>query len=421
MPDNILFDPGSSLIVVTGEKFYTPTASAQQVRGDSDICQELVDAGYASVTPSNESTCNFSSSYESGDTLKGFVVVDSVAVDVANGERPSIPLVFGVDTTSESAAFDGGSLEGGIAGNDRGESSLMRQLYAQGVISHDAFGQCGTGPLQNGSFSVFGPYVPDSKYSTTQLYSGKELNGMNDMGEEFDETISFISPEDSGYYVLFSGVEVNGTRIQDASYSPVPIIFDTGNPSMIIPPEYFDGVASYVNDTVAALGDAYTFVSQPDPDIGDSILVIPSSGVLDPSVVPDIFPYLDIILGRDGDSSAIKVTIPPEAYVTSGDIGDSQGFSVKLSAIGTGSNVNTQDGLNLGSVIVYEKFVQINANASTMAISESTPGCIFAKNQPAVSPSMAPSPPDSHSPTMSTLFGRFILILLTFMNLLSLF
>ena len=173
-----------------------------------------------------------------------------------------------------------------------------------------------------------------------------------------------------------SGVDIEGqdAPITNASYSPVPMVFDTGNPSLIIPPVYFQGIVSEIQTRVAAMGDEYSFVEQQVPGIGDSILVVPSSGVLDPSVIPEIFPNITVLLGMD---SATKITLMPQSYVVSVDLDGTQGFSTKFSSLGSGETVDTADGLNLGAPVIYERFVHVNADDSLMKISELTPGCAF--------------------------------------------
>lgn len=373
-PSSLLFDPGSSIIAVDSQT-YVPGDVAQTVSDKDPLCAVFQAGGDGALT-SSDGQCLFQSSYEDGSSIQGYAVEDYLVISKSSGTEKGTPTyLFGVIEDNKASDVNSGS-KGGITGFDRGTVSLPSQMYSQGSISQLAFGECGTGPGEQGSFAILGPALPDSSYQSTPLYTGEELNTMKDLGREFDDAVSYISQDDTGYWVLFSGVDIEGqdAPITNASYSPVPMVFDTGNPSLIIPPVYFQGIVSAIRTRVDAMGDEYSFVEQQVPGIGDSILVVPSSGVLDPSVIPDIFPNITVLLGMD---SATKITLMPQSYVVSVDLDGTQGFSTKFSSLGSGETVDTADGLNLGAPVIYERFVHVNADDSLMKISELTPGCAF--------------------------------------------
>ncbi|KAI8111958.1 hypothetical protein M9435_004455 [Picochlorum sp. BPE23] len=365
---SLLLDPGSSLVAVA-EEYYTPSSGAVDVRVDDDACGIIRDSSYGGF--SNSTECAVYSSYQDGSSLTGYAVRDTVVFENANTTDGSGGIVLGVITDIENAPNQVN--DHGIVGVDRGTISMVSQLRGSGGIRSFAFGQCGTSPSMNGSFGVFGSYLPTSSYDLIKLYTGTEMRTLDGLGEPFENAVLNIAGDSAAYYVMFSGVEINGNRIEDASYSSLPTMFDTGTPSTILPSEYFDAIADHLNATVSGLGGEYEFVRENLPFVGDAILVVPTSGMLDTSVINDIFPNITLLLGED----PVEVVIYPEAYVVSAEIDGVAGFSVKFSSLGTSESLDEADGLNLGTTIVYDRFVQVNSDTSSMAISDLTPGCTF--------------------------------------------
>jgi len=311
-----------------------------------------------------------------GSEMRGYLVKDSLTLPTQQGGNVTLQGVFGVTDTIDNPL--GSESDDGNVGVDQGSESLLSQLAKAEYIDARVFGQCGTSPLQqNGSFGVFGSYLPSSTYQSTRLYNGKEMYELKGFGEEYYQEAAKTSLDTSGYFVFFSGVEIEGQRIENASYTPLPIMFDTGTSSMRLPEGYFDGIAAAVKQNVASLEEgAFEVVESQLPEVGKAILVVPTSGVLDPSVVPDIFPNITLLLGY---KDIIKVTLPPESYVISAEFGDAQGFSIKIGALGSSESLSANVGLNLGVPFVYERFVQLNDETSEMTVSDLTPGCDFPK------------------------------------------
>lgn len=397
----MLFDPGSSLVAVA-EEYYKPSSSAIDVREDDKVCDIIRDPSNSYGGFSNSTECTVYSSYQDGSSLAGYAVKDTVVFENArttDGSRTSGDIVLGVITDIENAPNQVNN--NGIVGVDRGDISMVNQLHADGEIRQFAFGQCGTSPSMNGSFGVFGSYLPTSAYDFIKLYTGKEMSTLGGLGEPFENAVLNIASNSASYYVLFSGVEINGKRIENASYSSLPTLFDTGTPSTILPSEYFDAIATHINATVSGLEGEYEFVTENLPFIGDAILVVPTSGILDISVVNDIFPNITLLLGED----PVEVVLYPEAYVISAEFDGVAGFSVKFSSLGTSETLDEADGLNLGTTIVYDRFVQVNSDTSSMAISDITPGCNFENSY--TESEMASSRENANTSGSNVLLGSF--------------
>eukprot|EP00889_Picochlorum_renovo_P006651 jgi/Picre1/33681/NNA_001160.t1 len=347
---SLLLDPGSSLLAVA-EEYYTPSSGAVDVRVDDEVCGIIRDPSNSYGGFSNSTECTVSSSYQDGSSLTGYAVRDTVVFENAKTTDGSGGIVLGVITDIENAPNQVN--DNGIAGVDRGTISMVSQLHGSGSIRRFAFGQCGTSPSMNGSFGVFGSYLPTSSYDLIKLYTGTEMSTLDGLGEPFENAVLNIAGDSASYYVMFSGVEINGNRIEDASYSSLPTI-------------------SHQCHRVRFRG-RYEFVKENLPFVGDAILVVPTSGMLDTSVINDIFPNITLLLGED----PVEIVIYPEAYVVSAEIDGIAGFSVKFSSLGTSDSLDEADGLNLGTTIVYDRFVQVNSDTSSMAISDITPGCNF--------------------------------------------
>ena len=373
---SVLLDPGSTPIL-TGPGLYNGSGPESYLGENSTECQSFVGPGYGILESSN-GQCIWYSSYLDGSEMRGSLVNDSlVLVTQQEGGNVTLQAVFGLTDTTDDPL--GSNSDDGIFGVDRGSQSLLTQLHKSEYIDERVFGQCGTSTLQqNGSFGVFGSYLPSSTYQTTPLYTGKEMYELKGFGEEYYKEAAKTSLDTSGYYVFFSGVEIDGgQRIENASYSPLPIMFDSGTSSIRLPEAYFDGIVASIKKNVASLEEgAFEVVESQLPQVGKAVLVVPTSGVLDPSVVPDIFPNITILLGY---KDPIKVTLPPESYVISAEFEGTQGFSVKIAALGSSELLGSDVGLNLGVPFVYDRFVQLNDETSEMKVSDLTPGCDFPK------------------------------------------
>jgi len=249
----------------------------------------------------------FESSYSSGEVIKGSMVRGPVGLpekevptctgveEIASPINDQAEILFGEMTVLPEGVTS--SIQDGIVGVDRGNISMASQLYATNVIAAHAFGQCGTSATENGSFATFGPFTPNVPYHTMTLYTGEEMNALGgSLGAAFEQAAGYILDDTSGYYTVFSGVEVDGTRVKNASYENLPINFDTGTPSLVLPNEYVSAMVSHVRERAGSYG--YSVIEDTIPDIGDQILVFPVSGELDPAVIPDIFPNITLILAE---------------------------------------------------------------------------------------------------------------------------
>lgn len=386
-PVSLLIDPGSSLVAVGKDFANVSQGDVTVLPGNSSVCQDIEDEGYAPSYQAEE--CMFKSTYQSGQVIEGIVVQGPVSLTDAAGEdqhgtmtHDELPMVFGIiEKTTEDG--QGSSLSNGIVGVDRGNISMLSQLYAADVIAEKAFGQCGTSATENGSFAVFGGYKPNASYQETTLYTGTEMSELGEsLGEAFGKASLNIKDDTSGYYVVFSGLEVNGERVQNASYENLPILFDTGTPSLILSREYVQGIVSYAKKTIASGNYEYTVIEQTLPFVGEQIIVAPVSGEVDPAVVPEIFPNITFVLGQ----GKANITLPPEAYVGSATFEGQSGFVLRISVLGTSETLSEEDGLILGVPFIYERFVQVDASASTMTVSDPASGCIFADDSPTAPP-----------------------------------
>lgn len=370
----LLVDPGSSLVAVAEDK-YTVSPGAIKLREGDEACDVINDPLDPYGRVSNSTECAVYSSYQDGSSLSGYAVRDSIIFDQAKPPAGG-DVVLGVITDISNPPNQVNN--NGIIGVDRGKISMVSQLYDSGDVNQFAFGQCGTSPKMNGSFGVLGSYLPSASYDSIKLYTGSEISTLSGFGEPFEKAVININDGSASYYVLFSGVEINGKRIKNATYSTLPTSFDTGTPTIILPSEYFDAIAASINATVSGLSGKYEFVKENLPFVGDVILVAPMSGILDDSVIGDIFPNITLLFGDD----PVEIVIPPEAYVMSADFEGVAGFSVKFSSLGTSESLDEAAGVILGTPIVYDRFVQVNSDTSAMMISKITPGCAFEQGYP---------------------------------------
>lgn len=406
MPVSLLVDPGSSLVAAGKDVLNVSQSDLILLSEDSSDCQDVFDEGYGQYSKDEAQQCAFLTSYQSGQQIAGIMVQgpvtlvdgrllayeDKASMDgmTTNGSFLDDSMVFGVIEET----FEGGpgtSLKNGIVGVDRGNISMMSQLYSSNLITDLSFGQCGTSATENGSFAVFGSYIPNASYQTTPLFTGEEMSELGaSLGEAFEREALNNQNDTSGYYVVFSGLEVNGERVQNASYENLPILFDTGTPSLILPREYVQGIVSSAEDAIASGNYEYSIITSTLPFVGEQFLVTPlSGGELDPSIIPEIFPNITFILGQ----GKANITIPPEAYVASAEFEGNPGFTMIISVLGTSETLSNQDGLILGAPFIYERFVQVDATNSTMMISDPAPGCMFPEDE-----KHADSPPSESSP-----------------------
>lgn len=385
-PVSLLVDPGSGLVAV-GKEFVQDGLT--NVSEDSSYCRDIFSQGYGDTTEQGASQeCKFAASYQSGESIDGIMVTgplvltgtvlrdDSMSKEAtastSTSEVEDVSTLFGIVESDQGGI--GATVKDGIVGVDRTNISLTTQLYAADLISVQAFGQCGTNRGENDSFGIFGPYVPPGSYQRTKLYTGEEMGALGgSLGDAFAKAAKNIQDDIAGYYSVFSGVEVDGKRVENASYDNLPILFDTGTPSLILPKEYASGIVSYIKDRASAYG--YEVIESTLPDIGDQILVFPKSGDLDPTIIPEIFPNITVILGE----GEVKVTLPPEAYVASGQYQGQSGFIWIISVLGSAETLSTEGGLILGIPFIYERFVQVDVSNSTMLVSDATPGCVFSE------------------------------------------
>lgn len=290
-PVSLLIDPGSSLVGVGKDFVRVSQGDVAVLPENSSECEHVINQGYGQYYQGQE--CEFRSPYQSGQVIEGIVVQGPVALTDGRVVHPGggedhhgnmtsdeSTMVFGV-VEETTGTGQGPSYRDGIVGVDRGNISMLSQLYAADLIAAQAFGQCGTSATENGSFAVFGGYKPNASYHETTLYTGKEMSELGEsLGEAFDKAASNIKYDTSEYYVVFSGVEVNGERVQNASYENLPIVFDTGTPSLILPREYVQGIVSYTKDAIASGNYEYTVVELTLPYVGEQVLVAPVSGNL---------------------------------------------------------------------------------------------------------------------------------------------
>lgn len=418
-PLSLLIDPGSSLVAVGKDFVNVSEGDVAVLPENSSECQAVNDEGYGQYSQGQE--CEFQSSYQSGQEIEGIVLQGPVALTRGGVVYPDgdedhhgnmtydeSTMVFGVvEKTTEVG--QGSSVKDGIVGVDRGNISMVSQLYATGVIAEQAFGQCGTSATENGSFAAFGSYKPNASYQETTLYTGTEMSELGEsLGKAFGKAALNIKDDTSGYYVVFSGLEVNGERVQNASYENLPILFDTGTPTLILPREYVQGIVSYAKDAIASGNYEYTVIEQTLPFVGEQTLVAPVSGELDPAVVPEIFPNITFVLGQ-GEAN---ITLPPDAYVGSATFEGQPGFFLRISVLGTSETLSEEDGLILGVPFIYERFVQVDASASTMTVSDPASGCTFSDDRPTAPADGGGMPPASSMATTGANMLVFCCILL---------
>ena len=413
---SLLLDPGSSLVAVAKDDSLQNGVS--KVLGNSSECDELFNEDYGDNNTGRDTLgqCRFESSYNSGEVIKGGMVRGPVGL--VGKEVPACSDVEGRSSSIDGILFgemadlsgeESNSIRDGIVGVDKGNISLTSQLYADNIIAAHAFGQCGTSVTDNGSFATFGPYTPNGPYQTMPLYTGEETSALGgSLGAAFKKAAEYILDDTRGYYTVFSGMEVDGMRVKNASYENLPISFDTGTPSLVLPKEYVRAMVSHVKERAKRYG--YSVIESTIPDIGDQLLVFPEgeSGELDPAVVPDIFPNITLVLA-EGNAN---VTLPPEAYVSSSEYQGQQVFSWKIAVLGSSDTVSTEAGLFLGVPFVYERYVQADVSNSTLMVTDSIPGCVFPEQIPQDSSSLdddgdstAASPSTSATVGTTTMHG----------------